>query len=119
MAFVERRAFPRVSFDVEVNYKIISLPEKVSDLTMRSKDISEGGIRIVALEMLDPGTMLDLKFLLPGLKEPMSAIARVVWTEEFMVGTLSSSKAYEAGVEFVSISKEDREEINQFVVSRL
>ena len=119
MAFVERRAFPRVSFNVEVSYKIISSPEKISDLTMRSKDISGGGIRIVALERLDPDTMLDLKFLLPGSKEPISAIGRVVWTEEFTVGTLDSSKACEAGVQFVSISKEDRQKINQFVLSRL
>jgi c-di-GMP-binding flagellar brake protein YcgR len=119
MASVEKKAFPRVYFDVEVEYKIISSPEKISDPMIRSKDTSEGGITIAALERLDPYTMLALKFLLPGSRESISATARVVWIEEFMVGTLNSSKAYEAGVEFVSISKEDREKINQFVLSKL
>jgi len=119
MAFIEKRIFPRVSFNVEVRYKIISSPERISDSMIRSKDISEGGIRIIALERLNPHTMLDLNFFPPGSKESISATARVAWTEEFIVGTLSSSKAYETGIEFVSISKEDREKIKQLVASRL
>jgi len=119
MAFVEKRVFPRVSLNVEVGYKIISSPEQISNPLIHTKDISESGIRIVALERLDPDTLLDLEFLLPGLNEPISATGRAVWTEEFMVGTLSSSQAYEVGVEFVSISKEDREKINQFVFLKL
>jgi c-di-GMP-binding flagellar brake protein YcgR len=119
MAFDEKRAFPRVSLNVKVDYKIISSPEKVPDPMILSKDISEIGIRIVAFERLNPYTMLDLKFLLPGSKESISATGRAVWSKESMVGTSSSSKAYEIGVEFVSISKEDREKINQFVLPKL
>jgi c-di-GMP-binding flagellar brake protein YcgR len=114
MAFNERRSFPRVPINVEIAYKIISLPEKISNPMIRSKDISETGIRIIVLERLDPYTMLDIEFLLPGSKEPIFATGRTIWMEEFMVGSLNSSKAYEVGIEFVSISKEDREKIHQF-----
>ncbi|MFH1190813.1 MAG: PilZ domain-containing protein [Candidatus Omnitrophota bacterium] len=113
MVFDEKRAFPRVSLNIEVDYAIISLPESGS--LIHSKDISEGGIRIVALEKLAPQTMLKLKFLLPGSKEPVCVTGKVIWADEFSVGTLSSSKAYETGVEFVSINKEDRAKINKFV----
>ncbi len=115
----ERRAFPRVSLRVGVGYKVIASLEKKTGPLICSKDISETGIRIVALEKLNPGVMLEIKFLLPDLKESISVIGRVVWTEEFMVGNLSSSKAYEVGVEFVSVNKEDKEKINQFVTTRL
>lgn len=119
MALVERRAFPRVSLDVEVDYKIISSPKEISDPMIHSKDISESGIRIVVLEKMNPDTILNLKFSLPGSQELILVTGKVAWIEEFMVGTLSSSKAYEVGVEFSSISKEDREKINQFVSLKL
>lgn len=117
MAPVENRAYPRVSFNVDVDYKIVSAPERASSPTTRSKNISENGIRIVTLEKINPDTVLDLKFLLPGSKEAVLATARVVWAKEFMVGNLNSSKACDTGLEFVSISKEDKGKINQFVRS--
>ncbi|MBM3246442.1 MAG: PilZ domain-containing protein [Candidatus Omnitrophica bacterium] len=119
MAFAERRAFPRLACNAEVDYTIISAPKQAANPTIQSKDISAGGIRIVTLEKLNPETMLDLKFWLPDSREAISAAGKVVWAEEFTVGNLKSSKACETGVEFISISEEDREKIKQFVIERL
>jgi c-di-GMP-binding flagellar brake protein YcgR len=119
MAHAERRIFPRVPLNVEIDYKKISRPEKTSDPGIHSEDISESGIRILALEELNPDTMLELKFSLPGLKEPICVTGTTVWIDEFTVGTLSSSKAYEVGIKFDSISPEDRNKINQFVSGKL
>lgn len=119
MAFVERRVFPRVSFNVEVNYKIQSSLKEIPDSMADSKNISEGGVCFVAFERLNPGTILNLRLLLPDSKQLIYVTGRVVWVEEFTVGNLNSSKAYETGIEFVFIREKDRERIKQFVLSKL
>jgi len=118
MAFIEKRAFRRLLFNVEVEYKVVSAPEELSALMVHSKNISAGGIRLVILEKLDLGTILALKFFLPDSTKPTCATGRVVWTEEYTIGTLDSSKAYDAGIEFVSIKQEDRARIHNYVHSR-
>ena len=119
MEFVEKMAFQRLLFSVEVEYKVVSSPEVLAALKARSKNISAGGIRLVVLEKLRAGTVLDLKFLLSGSPEPVRAKGMVAWTEEYTVGSLDSSKAYDAGIEFISIKQKDKARIQQYVQSRL
>lgn len=119
MAIVERRAFPRLLFNVEVEYKIMLLPEGIEALKAYSKDISGGGIRLMTPERLVCDSILELKFFLPGSREPIFVTGRVVWTEKFEEGALGPAEAYDAGIEFISIRPEDKEKIRQYVLPRL
>jgi len=119
MALVERRVFPRLLFNVEVQYHAIFLPEGEEALKARSKDISAGGIRLMTPGQLDCDTVLELKFFLPGSKEMIYVTGRVVWTDKFEAGTLGAAEAYDSGIEFIGIDPEDREKINQYVFPRM
>lgn len=118
MVIAERRRFPRLSLNVEVEYKILEQIEPEFVIT-ETKNLSAGGIRIILLEKVNIGTLLELKFLIPDLNKILSAIGKVVWIEEFIVGDIKTGKAYDAGIEFINISKEDREKIKQYVISQL
>lgn len=115
---IEKRKYPRLTLNVGVEYKILKGFEFESTTT-QSKNISAGGICIIALDKFEVGSSLSLKFSLPELDKPINAAGRVVWIEEFSVGDVSSSKAYDAGIEFIHIQEEDREKISQYVRQRI
>ena len=118
MGMIERRRFPRLPVNMGVDYK--ALDKKESDsITMDSKNISVGGIRIILLEKTEIGSLLELKFLLPESQKLISATGRVAWVEEFIVGDAKKARAYEAGIEFINISEEDRNKIGEYVRDHL
>ncbi len=114
----ERRRFPRLNFSVEVEYKLLnSSPDFLK--VGKSKNLSGGGICIVALEKLNIGDTLSLKFSLPGDEKGVTAQGRVAWIDEFAVGNIGTSQAYDAGIEFTSIHKDDRKNIEQYLMQHL
>ena len=119
MAFIEKRSFPRLSCKVEVQCRAISLPEGIGSLRAQSKDISAGGIGLITCDKFNLGTALVLMFSLPDTKEPICAMGKVMWTEEANTGTPGLTKAYDTGIEFISIQPEDQEKIKQYVIPRL
>ena len=118
MPVIERRRFPRLAFNVEVEYKVLEA-EATEALASYSKDISAAGICIILLDKVDKGTLLDLKFFLPDLNRTIFAQGRVVWIEEFVVGDMKTGKAFEAGIEFTKIDDVDQETIKQFVMEKI
>jgi c-di-GMP-binding flagellar brake protein YcgR len=118
MPVIERRRFPRLAFNVEVEYKVLEA-EATEALASYSKDISAVGICIILLDKVDKGTLLDLKFFLPDLNRTIFAQGRVVWTEEFVVGDMKTGKAFEAGIEFTKLDDVDQETIKQFVMEKI
>lgn len=113
----EKRRFVRLSASVDVNYtkKEAVLEEK----SLRTKDISAGGICIISFEPLQESGLLDLKISIPEEASPINAVGRVVWVKEFIIGDISKGKRYDVGVEFIKISGEDRNKINKYVFSHL
>ncbi|MFH1784515.1 MAG: PilZ domain-containing protein [bacterium] len=106
----ERRKFVRLQKPVEVKYKFAS--ESSKDEETKTRDISEGGVRIMMNTKILPGNIIDLEIILPDTAEPIKALGETVWEEEFLEGR---NLAYEIGVKFIKISPKDREKISKHV----
>lgn len=107
-----------MNLNVGINYKILDKIEP-PDIVTQSKNISEGGICIILLEKVINGAVLDLTFTLLGSDEPVRTMGRVAWISEFIVGDPRTGRAYEAGVEFIDISDDDRKKISEYVIRHL
>lgn len=114
----EKRKFPRLPLNVGVKYEISKLTVSKKK-SIQTKNISSGGICIVALEEIAEGTIIDFTFALPNDDKIINAKGKIVWIKEFSVGDENNNKAYDLGVEFIQISKSDREKINQYVNMKL
>lgn len=114
----ERRKFPRLLLNVGVEYTILDEADSSSAETY-IKNISAGGLCIILLEPLCVGARLNLRFLLPELNNEIKTECRIVWSREFIIGEgQSQTKGYEAGIEFINISSEERNTINKYVSNR-
>ncbi len=110
--FEERRKYVRLKATVEVKYMVIGKPGTIK---VFSKNISAGGLCITAQEQLAAETPLQLEIKIPDLKDPIRAIARVVWQKEL---SEQSEGNFETGIEFTGISDFDRFNINRYVRDR-
>lgn len=110
----ERRRYPRLAFNADVDYSVGDSQDNAT-LSTQSKNLSESGIRIILLEKVDTGKVLDLIFSLPGISEPLKIKGRVVWTEKFTVGDIGQNAAYDTGIEFMDISEDSRNTISRFL----
>jgi len=113
----ERRKFPRLDLNVEVNWKRNSASPSVSAGNIaNTKNISAGGVCLISDECLNVGQGLSLEIKLPG-NRIINAEGRVVWTDQFEIIGGKYEKKYGVGVEFVDIKDEIRTEINKFILS--
>jgi len=113
----ERRKYVRLNTLVDVAYQKHQ-PEVEKELSL-SKNISKGGICLIAYEKLKKFDLLDLKLYLPGARAPINAVGKVVWTEEFIIGDISTGRRFDVGIEFMKISPEDKKKIDQYVFGHL
>jgi c-di-GMP-binding flagellar brake protein YcgR len=109
----EKRKFVRLNTSVDVIYSVLKKPEE--KLTTQTKNISAGGICIIAHEKLDIDTFLIISIYFPGEALPIVCEGRVVWTKAFQIG--KEAAHYDVGVEFTKINPEDRKKIDQYVFS--
>jgi len=114
--FEEKRKFARLNTSVDVQYSVLEKKPK-KELKTKTKDISAGGICIIANEQLEVENLLGISIYLAGESMPITAKGRVVWTKSFQMG--KQNQHYDVGVEFVDISSEDRKKIDQYVFSLL
>lgn len=106
----DRRRFPRLKTELLVRYKILEVPEKQIDA--KAKDISSGGICLVAREKINPGSFLMLEIRFPKSDKPVIAYGRVVWSGESSLGlSPAGHMRFDNGIEFTQISDSDRERI--------
>ena len=73
-----------------------------------SKDVSAGGLCIIAEEELAPDTPLELEVKVPDLKDSIRALGRVVWQTKFEAANEQTKVFFNTGVEFTGISDFDR-----------
>ena len=114
--FQERRKYIRLKTSVEVNYTIIGEPGAVK---VFSKNISAGGICLLANKEVVQNTPLQLEFKIPDLKDPIRALGRVVWQKKFASVGEETKISYDTGIEFTGISDFDRFNINRYVLDRV
>ena len=75
----DNRRYPRKDVTTGINYRVIT-PLGGKGLT---KNISEGGLCIILDKKIPAGTMLELKFELPGKESvPVEIFAKVIWQKE-------------------------------------
>lgn len=111
----ERRKFARLNVLVDIIYtKRQQAEDKKLSL---AKNISGGGICLIAYEELKESEILDLKIVLPKEKEPVKAVGRVAWAKEFIIGDASSGRRLDVGVEFLEIKDEDVNKIHQYLLT--
>jgi len=112
--FAERRKFVRLNVGCEVNYKVLNV-EPPKFIKSKTKNISAGGICLIADEKLNPGTLLELNFHLPDKAITIRAKGRVAWVNPFKIA--NEKERFDCGIEFVEISPKDQKIINQYVFS--
>jgi uncharacterized protein (TIGR02266 family) len=95
-----RRSSPRVVIGVAVSYRFSN--RIAAALTL---NVSRGGLAIRTTSLLDPGTSVRVRFLLPGTKKEVDAEARIAWTDR-RVGM---------GLEFTRVEADDQVLIAEFV----
>ncbi|OQX81663.1 MAG: hypothetical protein B6D56_01690 [Candidatus Omnitrophica bacterium 4484_70.1] len=112
----ERRRFVRLDINVKVRWKRIEqVNEEEKEVT---KNISGGGICLIAEEKLNKGDTLYLEIELPS-GELIYARGRVVWVNEYEIIGVEVKKKYDVGIEFIEIKEEDREEIGRYIFTLL
>ena len=89
----EQRRHIRIRSSLRVSYQAGNSPPR-SDC--RSKNISEGGIRISLYQKLEAGTVLKLCIYFQDLAEPAVIFGKVVWARE----TPGEEYPCEAGIAF-------------------
>ncbi len=110
----DKRKYPRLDIKGSVKYRI---PENM-DISMASlKNISGGGICLLAEHDLKENTTVTLELMLPGDSNPIIAGGEVRWCDalEQPLGRFSHC----IGIQFVKIDDDKRKAIISFVVRRL
>ncbi|HOO57123.1 MAG TPA: response regulator [bacterium] len=108
-----KREHQRLDVKGVVKYRI---PENMDISIASLKNISAGGVCVLAQAHLEPGTTLKLVFQAEGI-EPSVARAEVRWSEK--MDPPSGKFTHRAGLQFLSIDPKRQEEITSLIVSRL
>ena len=74
------------------------------------KSLGVGGLCIISSEYLRNGTILKLRFLLPGSQVNVNAAGEVLWS-----GFMIDKKLFESGVRFLRLDKIGTELISNYI----
>ena len=111
----ERRKFVRLSINVEIDYSL--LDEQPPDpKTTTSRNISAGGICMMVDEKLELNSVITLYIKLPEDHPEINAKGKVVWVKPFQMAS-DKKPRFDAGIEFIEISDDDKSQIKKYVFS--
>jgi c-di-GMP-binding flagellar brake protein YcgR len=110
---IEKRRFPRLDCSMPVQYKRIGSDDEDFSQTL-TRDISEGGIRMIVEEYVPINSRITLIASFPFKNKKVKAFSKIVWSKRHSVQT-----SYELGVEFIGITTTARKDIAQFVKTKL
>lgn len=83
----------------------------VGELLWEGADLSPGGAFLKSDLLLEKGETLTLEFSVPGHSRRFKSGARVAWVRRFP----KANEPAGMGVEFVSMSQDDRRELTAFL----
>lgn len=109
--FPERRQQPRVNTTMSVQYRGIRQADD-SVVNAISRDVSNGGVRLMVNEFISVFTRLVLDIALPSAPKPVRVVSKVAWIRKRPYG-----EQYEVGAQFMDMSEEDKKGIFDFVES--
>ena len=110
----ERRQFVRLDINVVINWnKGDAIPDQTASVDL-TKNISVGGICLIAYEKVAVGDVLDLTIDLPT-RNTVSAKGKVMWVNEFELVGSESTQRYDVGVQFIQVREQDMQEISKFI----
>ena len=104
----ERRSFHRVPQPIGAKYRVYGNFETtwaVGTLV----NISAGGMRFRAEELLEKGSLVEIEAQIPGMREILTVKGMIVW------GSLQASGVTEMGVEFSEVTEQQQHHIDNFV----
>jgi c-di-GMP-binding flagellar brake protein YcgR len=115
----ERRKTVRVNCELDVKYNLLPSKEG-ANLKSVSKDISEGGLKLIVDEKMTPGSTLELELSLPNHKSPLKVKGRVAWQRE-IPGDIKKTgiRCFATGIEFIRVARSDRRGITDFINNQL
>jgi type II secretory ATPase GspE/PulE/Tfp pilus assembly ATPase PilB-like protein len=113
----DRRIFSRLSANVNVGYRLIkniSNPDEIDESTPETeavtKDIGAGGLAFFLKETIAKGSILELRIELPGQKEPIKCLAKVLRYQ-----SIEGTPFFETTVYFLDLSGRDRQLLEKYV----
>ena len=109
----DRRRFPRFNLLVDVVVNKRASNEK--ELTLPAKNISQGGVCLITFSQPVMGELMDIKIRLPGIKDEIKSLGKVVWIKEVAFGALQRTKRFEVGLEFIGLNDNTFEQINKYL----
>ncbi|MBI4708157.1 MAG: PilZ domain-containing protein [Candidatus Omnitrophica bacterium] len=107
----EKRQFSRLNLHIPVRCQYKSFSKFNFTLT---RDISEGGLKLVSEEFIPPKTDLVLEFNLSLEARMIKAVAKTVWIQQ-----MRGSDWYRIGIQFLNINPERKKEIAYYVETEL
>jgi len=105
----ERRSFPRVNARLPLQFKDIQRPIETYSGTL-TRDVSEGGARILSSEFLSIFTRLLVEVSVPQFSRPIKAISKVAWIQK-----IARSNQYSVGIQFMDMTEEDKRHLSSFI----
>lgn len=109
----EKRKFPRIESRFPLKYKDLKKMGEEYRGTV-SKNIGEGGVRFRTDRFISLACRLVVELNLPELSKPLRAISKIAWIKKLPAGD-----DYEVGNQFLEISREDKNAIQDFVEGQL
>ena len=101
----DRRRFERAPVTLRIDYGTVD--EMFSEFT---RDINEGGLFIETDKPLELGTEVAMQFQLPGSRDPLQTVGRVVHVTPAALGHPGGM-----GIEFDELTPDDRIRIDEIV----
>ena len=113
----EARKQVRLTMRAEIAYVV--LPSGTAQET-HTHDVSATGVRLALDHALPPGTQLQIAMALPGVEEPVNAVAEIIWShEQQLTGKTGQQRSAQAGARFAEIAPKDQEAISQVIAQHL
>ena len=107
----EKRQSPRVKASIPVRYKVLREGTEAMG-TGSICDISEGGFRLMAKDILSTAGRLIVELDIPAAAEPIKAVSQVAWIQQ-----AKGNGQCHVGSRFMEITERDRELITRYVGS--
>ncbi len=104
----ERRQYGRVLVPFDAKYRLYG-DLTTAWRTIRTVNISAGGMRFRSADLMEEGAVLDVQMALPAAAATLTIRARVVWSQSM------GSSVTENGAEFLDVLPDEQTKIDDLV----